>query len=71
MQELGVEIPKDAVLGRWALKETDEAASPEEASLEETESPDNDEGTVSEEYVAHLFTIFENYKSAAQKNAKP
>ena len=67
MQKLGVEIPEDAVLGRWALMATAEPVSPAEATSEETDSSDEEEGPVSEEYLAHLLTVFENYKRAARK----
>jgi TPR repeat protein len=71
MRDMGVNIPKDANLGRWASMESDEAGPEDEALSGETDASDDEVETVSEEYLAHLLAVLDNYKSAARKEAQP
>jgi hypothetical protein len=66
MQYLGVAIPEDAVVGRYGKNE-----SAEPATLTAGSSSDVEDGTVSEEYVAQVSTLIENYKQAAGQQAQP
>jgi hypothetical protein len=70
MKECGVEIPNGAVLGRWASEKTVVPNSTAGSIPRELGSPDDESGGVSEEYVAMLSTIFENYKAAARSEAR-
>jgi TPR repeat protein len=69
MKESGVNIPKDGVLGRWALEEPDESDNLSEL-VQEAGSPDHEGGGVSEEYLAMILTIIDNYEVVGRGNTR-